>query len=78
MMSRARPYDVADRFRRLLAEERTRESAQLGLERLDALFGAPATVGTEMAATALAGIVDPARVRAIAPAYVVELRAQLG
>jgi hypothetical protein len=77
MMSTAGPDEVAERFRRLLADERTRESARIGLEHLEKLFGAAATVGTEMAVSALAGILDAARVRAIAPAYVAELQAEL-
>ena len=59
------------------AEERTRDTARAGLDHLDELFGAPATLGTEMAISTLAGIVDPAQMRAIAPAYIAELRAEL-
>jgi hypothetical protein len=77
MMSNAGPDEVATRFRRLLAEERTRDTARAGLDHLDELFGAPATLGTEMAISTLAGIVDPAQMRAIAPAYIAELRAEL-
>jgi hypothetical protein len=77
MMSNAGPDEVAGRFKRLLAEERTQDAARVGLEHLSELFGASATLGTEMAVSALAGILDPARVRAIAPAYVNELRAEL-
>jgi hypothetical protein len=77
MMSNAGPDEVAERFRRLLADERTRESARIGLEHLEKLFGAAATVGTEMAVSALAGILNAPRVRAIAPAYFAELRVEL-
>lgn len=78
MMSDEGPDEVTTRFKRLLVHERTEETARIGLDRLSELFGAAATVGTELAVTALAGIVDPARVRAIAPAYVAELRDGLG
>lgn len=71
------PEQVAVRFQRLLNDERTRDTARLGLEHLRGLFGAAATPGTEMAVSALTGILGPARVRAVVPAYVAALRAEL-
>lgn len=49
-----------------------------GLGYLQRLFGASATIGTEMAVSALTGAVDGDDVRAIAPAYVAALSAELG
>ncbi|MBA3277537.1 MAG: hypothetical protein H0U22_02190 [Geodermatophilaceae bacterium] len=57
----------------LLADERTREVVRNGLDYLDELFGAPATVGTEMAVAALAGGLDEQTVRVLAPGYVAAL-----
>lgn len=73
MMTQAGPAEVAERFEILLADERTSEVARNGLGYLDELFGAPATVGTEMAVAALAGGLDEQTVRGLAPGYVAAL-----
>ena len=77
MMAEAEPAEVAERFRVLLADGRTNEVTRIGLDYLDTLFGARATVGTEMAVAALAGGVNEQTVRALAPGYVAALREAL-
>lgn len=77
MMSDAGPDEVAERFKVLLDDPRSGETTRTGLSFLEELFGAPATLGTEMAVAALAGVVDAGRVRALAPAYVAALRTGL-
>lgn len=73
MMINEGPFDVADRFRKLLADNRTSDVVKTGLGYLHALFGARATVGTEMAVAALAGGLDERTIRALAPGYVAAL-----
>lgn len=72
------PEDVIERFEVLLADDRSAEVTRTGLGYLRRLFGAGATVGTKMAVSALAGAIGGDDVRAIAPAYVAALRAELG
>ena len=52
------PADVADRVARLLADERSRSATLDGIALLQPLFGRGGE-GAEMAARALAGLVDP-------------------
>lgn len=73
MMIDEGPPEVAQRFRTLLVDDRTSEVVKTGLGYLDELFGARATVGTEMAVAALAGGLDERTIRALAPGYVAAL-----
>lgn len=73
MMIDEGPLEVAKRFRTLLIDDRTSEVVKTGLGYLDDLFGARATVGTEMAVAALAGGLDERTIRALAPGYVAAL-----
>jgi len=78
LMMATAPEDVVERCGVLLADDRSAEVTRTGLGYLQRLFGAGATVGTEMAVSALSGAVDGDDVRAIAPAYVAALCAELG
>jgi hypothetical protein len=73
MMIDEGPLEVAKRFHKLLVDDRTSEVVQTGLGYLDDLFGARATIGTEMAVAALAGGLDERTIRALAPGYVAAL-----
>jgi hypothetical protein len=73
MMIDEGPLEVAKRFHNLLADDRASEVVKTGLGYLADLFGARATVGTEMAVAALAGGVDERMIRAFAPGYVATL-----
>jgi hypothetical protein len=73
MMIDEGPLEVAKRFHKLLVDDRTSEVVQTGLGYLDDLFGARATLGTEMAVAALAGGLDERTIRALAPGYVAAL-----
>lgn len=73
LMMATAPEDVVERCGALLADNRSANVTRTGLDYLQRLFGAGATVGTEMAVSALAGAVDGDDVRAIAPAYVAAL-----
>jgi hypothetical protein len=73
MMIDEGPPEVAKRFHKLLVDDRTSEVVKTGLGYLDDLFGARATVGTEMAVAALTGGLDERTIRALAPGYVAAL-----
>lgn len=73
MMIDKGPLEVAKGFRTLLIDDRISEVVKTGLGYLDDLFGARATVGTEMAVAALAGGLDERTIRTLAPGYVAAL-----
>lgn len=74
IMSTIRPAEVAASFATLRSDPRVSTITEHGLEFLHTLFGAPATPGTELAVQALAGDVPEARIRALIPAYVANLK----
>ncbi|MFE9674695.1 hypothetical protein ACFYO5_11345 [Streptomyces sp. NPDC006259] len=74
IMITIRPAEVAASFAILRSDPRVSTVTEHGLEFLHALFGAPATPGTELAVQALApGDVPEARIRALVPAYIADL-----
>ncbi|MFI1585781.1 hypothetical protein [Embleya sp. NPDC020630] len=67
------PGDVAARAARILEHGDSATAAAAGLAHLRALFGAPRSVGVDMAARALAGAMPEARLRATAVAFTAAL-----
>lgn len=61
--------EAVSRFEMLLAEQRTQAVTEAGLRKLRDLFGAAATLGTTMAAEALAGDPMADQVQLIGPAF---------
>lgn len=78
MRSDVGPDEVAERFQRLLADERTADVTKAGLGYLQELFEAAGTLGTRMAIEALAGLVDDREIELLAPAYVRDLLEEIG
>ncbi len=76
LMSTA-PEHVAQRFADLLDDDRSSEAARVGIGLLDALFGTPRSLGTQMAVRALAGVLDPLTVEAVCPTFAARVLAAL-
>lgn len=72
------PDEIADRIRRLRADDRTADITKTGLQYLRQLFGARNAEGTQAAVTALEGAMDQSSVETLVPAYLNELEEILG
>ena len=65
---------VAASFESLRDNPRVGDVAREGLRLLEALFGAPATPGVDMAVLALRGDLPDTTIRALAPAYITRVK----
>lgn len=73
LMVASQMKDVANRFDLLFRNDRTRPTAQTGLDLLQQQFGRPNAFGIGMTQSALQGSVDANRISALAPAFIHEL-----
>jgi len=71
------PQRVGQRLIDLLDDERSGDATRAGIDGVDALFGTPASLGTQMAVRALGGVLEPATVEATCTTFVAQLLATL-
>lgn len=69
--------EVADRLVMLLDDNRSAEVTRVAIDRLDALFGTPRSLGTQMAVRALGGVLESETIHAICSAFVADIRNRL-